>query len=761
MLKLIERLFQEGGASMSEIIIKGLKDHIGPGDIVGALTNEANISGNKIGNIDFKNKLALVEIDDSVSKKVTEIMNDNQIAGVTVNVEQDNQFRNKLDQVEDYLNKYENLVELEREEEMRRHEREIKHLSGYEREEKGRAILHLRGRDEGQGLAGKFLVKFMRNHKGEELPDNEISIGDLVMLSKNEPLNDDNPTGTVVEQTNYSVTVAFDNKPLGFVYGKDLRMDLYVNDITFQRMLDALEELRGATGRLDELKDKLLGFSEMNFAETPEIDFFNERLNQSQQEAVQSALAADDFFLVHGPPGTGKTTTAIEILQQAVEEEQDILATADSNTAVDNIVERLVEQDVEVLRVGHPVRVNPLLREHTLDYVIEEHPKYQKAVELREKAYDLLDQQDEHTHPSGKWRRGMSNGQIKSLAEDGKGSRGVPAEKIQDMAQWLKLQDKIDELFEKVERLEDEAVQELIDRADVVCSTNSTAGSEVLSGQEFDLLVVDEATQSTEPSALIPLTKAKKAVLVGDHKQLPPTILNEEAKQKGLAKSLFERLLEVHGTGIKQVLSLQYRMNQDIMNFSNREFYDGQLEAASEVKDWQLSDLEIELPEGNAPSEKVLNQDQVIAFLDTCGMEVTEHSKKDSTSVQNQMEAELVAEIAAEISRTGIDLTEVAVITPYKDQVELINKLIPQDEIEVDTVDGFQGREKEVIIFSLVRSNERNNIGFLKDIRRLNVSLTRAKKKLIMIGDSETIASHQVYNNLTNYVEKTGFYYEL
>lgn len=746
---------------MTEIIIKGLKDHIGPGDIVGALTNEANISGNKIGNIDFKNKIALVELAEDVSNKVAEVMNGNQIAGVTVNVELDSQVREKLDEVENYLDKYEHLVELEREEEMKRHEREIKHLSGAEREKKGRAILHLRGRDQGQGLAGKFLVKFMRNYKGEELPENEISIGDLVMLSKNQPLNNDNPTGTVVEQTNYSVTVAFDDKPLGFVYGKDLRMDLYVNDITFQRMLDALEELRGAAGRLDELKDKLLGFSEMNFSKAPEVDFFNGQLNKSQQEAVKSALAAADFFLVHGPPGTGKTTTAIEILQQAVAKDQNILATADSNTAVDNIVERLVEQDVEVLRVGHPVRVNPLLREHTLDYVIEDHPKYQQAVKLREEAYDLLDQQDEHIHPSGRWRRGMSNQQIKSLAEDGKGSRGVPPEKIESMAEWLKLQDEIDELFSKVERLEDEAVQELIAGADVVCSTNSTAGSEVLSGQEFDLLVVDEATQATEPSALIPLTKAKKIVLAGDHKQLPPTILNEEAKQKGLAKSLFERLLEVHGSGIKQVLTLQYRMNQDIMNFSNRQFYDGQLEAAPAVKNWKLDDLDIELPPGDSPAEQALNCDQMIAFLDTCGMEVAEHSKKDSTSVQNEMEADLVAEIVEQVKRTGIDLKEAAVITPYQDQVELIDRLVNNEKLEIDTVDGFQGREKEIIIFSLVRNNERNQIGFLKDVRRLNVSLTRAKKKLIIIGDSNTVTSHQVYNNLINYVEKNGFYYQL
>ncbi|MGM0502231.1 MAG: IGHMBP2 family helicase [Bacillota bacterium] len=745
---------------MAEIIIKGLKDFIGPGDIVGALTNEAGISGTKIGKIDFKDKVAIVEVDDESADKIVDVMDQNKIAGITVDVELDNHFREKISKVENYLEKYEHLVQLEREEEMRQHEQEIKNLSGYEREQKGRAILHLRGRDEGQGLAGKFLVKFMRQHQGEELPDNEISIGDLVMLSKDEPLNNDNPTGTVVEQTNYSCTIAFDNEPLGFVYDKGLRMDLYVNDITFQRMLDALNKLRGAGGRLAELRDKLLGFSELEFAVEPEVEFFNQQLNQSQQQAVKSALAAEDFFLVHGPPGTGKTTTAIEILQQGVKKQQQILATAASNTAVDNMVEKLVNKDVKVLRVGHPVRVNPVLREHTLDYLIEDNSKYQKATKLREEAYQLLDEQEEHTHPSPKWRRGMSNKKIKSLAQDNRGSRGVPADKIEEMAEWIKLQDKINQLFEQVEQLEQEAVQELIDEADVVCTTNSTAGSEILEQQQFDLLVIDEATQATEPSALIPVIKAEKIILAGDHKQLPPTILNREAKQQGLAKSLFERLIEVHGTAGKKVLKVQYRMNQEIMSFSNQEFYDAKLKAAPKVKDWCLSDLELNLPTGTSPAEKVLSCPEAIAFLDTCGMNISETQKQGSTSVQNQLEADLVAEIVSHSDRAGINADEIAVITPYQDQVELIDRLTRLD-LEINTVDGYQGREKEIIILSLVRNNDRQDIGFLKDKRRLNVSLTRAKKKLIIIGDSDTIKGYEIYNNLINYVQNNGFYYEL
>ncbi|MGM0369616.1 MAG: IGHMBP2 family helicase [Bacillota bacterium] len=745
---------------MTEIIIDGLKDHIGPGDIVGALTNEVEISGNKIGKIDFKNKVAIVEVAEEVANKVIQVMDKNQISGIKVAVELDNQFREKIKEVENYLEKYEELLQLEREEEMKRHEREIKQLSGAEREKKGRAILRLRGRDEGQGLAGKFLVKFMRQQQGEKLPDNEISVGDLVMLSQNSPLSDNNPTGTVVEQSNYSLTIAFDNQVDDFLLGTGLRMDLYVNDITFQRMLDALAKIRDATGRLAELKDKLLGFSELSFSEQPDLDFYNSQLNQTQQEAVESALAADDFFLIHGPPGTGKTTTIIEILQQGIQSEERILATADSNTAVDNIVERLVNLDVEVIRVGHPVRVNPLLRKYSLDYQIEDHPKYQKAIKLRKEAYQLLDEQDEYTHPSGRWRRGMDNQQIKELAEEGQSSRGVSAEKIEEMAEWIKLQERIEQLFEEFNKLEDEAIEELINRADVVCATNSTAGSEILTEKEFDLVVIDEATQATEPSALIPITNGDKFILAGDHKQLPPTILNERAKKKGLSKSLFERLLEVHGSDIKEVLTKQYRMNETIMSFSNNNFYAGQLEAAKQVQSWTLQDLGIDLPSGNAPEEQVLSSKKAISFLDTCGMNVAEYSPRETTSVHNQLEAELVTEFIEQISRTGLELNQVAVITPYRAQVDLIQRL-SKENVEVNTVDGFQGREKEVVILSLVRNNNRQDIGFLRDIRRLNVSLTRAKKKLIIIGDSDTIKGHEMYSALLSYIKNNGFYYSL
>ncbi|WP_408955559.1 IGHMBP2 family helicase [Natroniella sp. ANB-PHB2] len=746
---------------MVNLIVNNLSNHIGPGDIVGAFTNEANIDGGQIGKIEFKGNNAIVEIEDEVAEHVMKVMNRNKIAGVAVGVEIDNNFKEELEVVENYINKYKHLVQLERKEEMKYHEAEIKNLSGKEREKKGRAFLNLRGRDQGQAFAGKFVVKFMKQQQGKSLPDNEINIGDLIMISKNEPLNPDNPTGTVIEKTNYSIIAVFDNQPSGFVYSKNLRLDLYVNDITFQRMLDALGRLESASGRLKELRSKLLGIGEIEFDKKEKVKFSNMALNQSQKEAVEMALAAKDFFLIHGPPGTGKTVTAIEILEQAVQRQRKVLATADSNTAVDNLVERLIKRGLNILRIGHPVRVNPILRQHTLDYVIEGQPEYKKAEQLRERAYKLLEEQKECTHPSGRWRRGLSNEQIKKLANKGKSSRGVPSNKIKEMADWLELQDEIDRLFTQIECLEDEAIKRLIKEADVICTTNSTAGSEVLAEEKFDLLVIDEATQATEPSALIPLVKADKVILAGDHKQLPPTILNKEAEKKGLSKSLFERLLEVHSFEIREMLKLQYRMNQQIMNFINQEFYQGELIAANEVKDWDLTELDFEFSQGNSPAERALNCKEAIAFFDTAGMSAPEYSRNNSTSLQNRVEAELCTEIVNYSINGGIEQEQIAVISPYYDQVDLIKNLLKFDHVEVNTVDGFQGREKEVIILSLVRSNSKENIGFLRDVRRLNVSLSRAKKKLIVVGDSSTIGGDQLYYRLISYIKAAGYYYNL
>jgi len=297
-----------------ELIVTDINNNIGPGDIVGAFINEASIDSKDIGNIDIHNNKAEVEVADDVARQVIDAMDNNKVGGVEINIYPKNREDLIEGEVYTYIRKYKKLVELERIEEMERHELEIKRLSPREREEKGRAILHLKGRDAGKAFGNKPMIKFIRQKPGEELPDTEISVGDLVMLSKKRPLDDDNPEGTVAEKTKYSLTVVFDNKPPSFVYGKGLRLDLYVNDITFQRMLTALDKVK----KLDKFRGVLLGQKEAEWAEEKigDIDWVNQSLNFSQKKAVKNSFNARDFYLIQGPPGTGKTMTAIEIINQ-------------------------------------------------------------------------------------------------------------------------------------------------------------------------------------------------------------------------------------------------------------------------------------------------------------------------------------------------------------------------------------------------------------------------------------------------------------
>ncbi len=664
----------------------------------------------------------------------------------------------------EYIRHFTALVELEREEQMRLHEEEMRRLSGREREEKGRAFLRMKGRSQGLGLGGKHLVRFRKQNKGNEtLPDSEIEVGVLVLMSKQgtSPWDEDNPTGTVAEKTSYSITVAFDDAPPGFVFRKDLRIDLFMNDITFQRMLEALKNFK----RLPSVKKaKLLGNATPDFDKLrepePETGFFNAKLNNSQREAVLRCLAARDFFLIHGPPGTGKTIACIEIIAQLVEHDREqkrnskILAAADSNVAVDNLVERLDEIGVEVVRIGHPARVIPSLRKRSLDYLVQAVPEYIKAQELRKKANAIKERMKSFSVPEMRWRRGLSDETIMQLASEGKTTRGIPREKIEGMRNWLDLKHGTDKLFCDARALEERAVKMIIHDAEVICATNSTVGSEILKGERFDFAVIDEATQSTEPSSLISVLRAKRFIMAGDHKQLPPTILNDEAARGNLSKSLFERLLEMHGAKIRAMLDVQYRMNEEIAEFPSKEFYSGKLKADASVKGHNLLDL---LPEPNSGLKP--EDAKPFLFVDTCGSEgYREKTRAGSTSKENAGEAKLVVAIAERLLSLGVKPEDIAVISPYVDQVARIKKEFRVEGLEIKTVDGFQGREKEVVIVSFVRSNKSGEVGFLRDLRRLNVSITRAKRKLILIGDSRTLESEGCYKRLVELAKERGRY---
>jgi predicted DNA helicase len=333
-----------------------------------------------------------------------------------------------LTTIGEYSQYFSELVELERKEEISRHMREIKSMSGEKREKAGRAILRMNGRDAGRGLAGSYLVKYGREGG---LPDHDLSVGDLVIVSTGKPSGKE-PQGTILEKTNFSLTVAFTKLPPKFAYAKKLRIDLFANDIPYQRMLDALKQVK----KHEELADFILCHRQLTYQGPTVEQFYNTSLDQSQQETVQNALKADDGLLVHGPPGTGKTTTLIETIQQHVMHDHAVLATADSNTAVDNMVEKLVAREVSVVRVGNPARMNKELLNHALDYLLQFEEDFKEAKTIWEKIDEEKEQQQHHTKPTGQGRRGLSDREIKQLAIKGGSKRGIEPKKIKAMAHW-------------------------------------------------------------------------------------------------------------------------------------------------------------------------------------------------------------------------------------------------------------------------------------------------------------------------------------
>lgn len=749
---------------MVTLVISEIDKSIGPGDIVGAFINEAGTDSDDIGkiNIDKKRKKAEVEVNWESAAQIIEAMDNNQIGGVQVQVEAKNSDDLIDKDIINYYNKFQGLVELERQEEIDRHKLEIKYLSARERQAKGRTLLNLHGKDNGNTFGHRPLVKFTSKYKGEKLAETQITPGDLVMISLKKPLHPNNPTGTVIEKTSYSITVAFESHPPEFIYNKGVRLDLFVNDTSFQRMFSALEKIKHPENEMQKRKrDILLGRKKAESRDSLDLDL--EYLNESQSKAVENALAAEDIYLIQGPPGTGKTVTAVEMICKAVERGDKVLAAADSNTAVDNLLELLAEKEVNVIRLGHPIRVNKKLREHTLDEIVLDHQAYLEAEKLRDEVSDLINKQESYIYPGGKYRRGLSDQEIKNYAEKDLEHhvRGISPEVIQEMAGWLEFQEKIDKYFNEIERLENKAVAELLDQADVICTTNITAGSDLLENRTFDLSVIDEATQATQPAALIPYLKAKKSVLIGDHKQLPPTVVNQEAEKNGLSISLFEKLIEVYQEDLSSLLEIQYRMNREIMGFSSIYFYNNSLEAAEFAADQKLSDLGLKIEEEECFTAEALKSEYPLVFLDTKEMKANERSFEGSNSYDNPVESEIVLDILDRAVKSSLSENDIAVIAAYKDQVDLINQHNKLKDVEIDTVDAFQGREKEMIIFSAVRSNDEKNIGFLRDLRRLNVALTRAKRKMIFIGDSSTISREEAYAKLLKYIKKSGLYYKL
>lgn len=482
------------------------------------------------------------------------------------------------------------------------------------------------------------------------------------------------------------------------------------NSITYDRMVKSLKQLTTRPEKVAQLTRILLGLSKPSPAlcadSLSDFTTFDPTLNASQLDAVKHSLLSPELALIHGPPGTGKTYTLIEIIRQLVKLKKRVLVCGPSNISVDNIVERLAPTGVPLVRIGHPARLLPAVVNHSLDVLTKTSSTGEIVKDIRNELDSNLSRM---TKSKGKAKRD------------------------------LYLENKI--LRKEYRQRERQSVTDILVGSSVVLATLHGAGSFSIQNEKFDVVIIDEASQALEASCWIPLLNAEKVILAGDHMQLSPMIKSTPSKSATThpERTLFERLLILHGEDIKRLLSVQYRMHDLICQFPSMTLYDSLLVSGPAIGSRLLHDLK--------DVQDTEDTREAVIFIDTQGGEYQENIdtepsiKSTHESKSNSREADLVVEHIEKLIQAGVKETDIAIVTPYSAQVALLASLlrINYPEIEIGTVDGFQGREKEVVVVSLVRSNSTNEVGFLSEKRRLNVAMTRPKRQLCVIGDSETV----------------------
>ena len=516
--------------------------------------------------------------------------------------------------------------------------------------------------------------------------------------------------GTVsyADEARMVVVMPGSNAVIDLQNAENLGVQLYFDETSYQTMFEALADVIKAKGtRLAELKDIILGTAKAGFRELYPMGF--PWLNPTQETAVNKVLCTRDVAVVHGPPGTGKTTTLVEAIYETLHREPQVLVCAQSNMAVDWISEKLVDRGVNVLRIGNPSRVNDKMLSFTYERRFENHPSYPELWSIRKELRQL----------QGKHRKGSRE------ERDGIRSR-------------------ISRLKDRAVALEVQINAELFDSAHVIASTLVSSNHRLLGGMHFGTLFIDEAAQALEAACWIAIRKADRVILAGDHCQLPPTIKCYEAAKGGLEKTLMETIVANKPETVS-LLKVQYRMNEDIMKFSSEWFYNGELEAAPEVRHRSILDL-----------------DTPISWIDTSAMDFKEQFVGETFGRINKDEANLLLQqLDTYINKIGgerilDERIDFGIISPYKAQVQYLRGKIKGSKalhpyrhlFTVNTVDGFQGQERDVIFISLVRANDDGQIGFLRDLRRMNVAITRARMKLVILGDASTLGKHPFYRKL-------------
>jgi ATP-dependent RNA/DNA helicase IGHMBP2 len=500
------------------------------------------------------------------------------------------------------------------------------------------------------------------------------------------------------DNVNYAIEMVYDERPYAI-------------------MKDALKKVMDAKdGPIKSLREGIRKLSLLD----DENDYFVEReyphLNPSQQLAVAKSLKAGQFAIIHGPPGTGKTTTLVSLITEIVKKEKRVLVCAPSNNATDLLTHLLDQVGLRVLRVGNVSRMDDDITHLTIDEKARNHNEWQRIKKVKIEA-------EEASKMASQFKRTFGNEQ---RAE----RRDMIAES-RELKKWARA-------------LEEKLISEIIHDAQVILTTLVSSTSSIISDLRFKTVVIDEASQCLEPECWAAMLKAEKVVLAGDHKQLPPTVKSKGATALGLGETLLDRMSDF--CKYSSLLNVQYRMNNAILEFPNQQFYGGKLISHDSVANRSLP-----------------NDQKKVTFIDTAGTGFEEKFNSEYKSLWNEGEYFIIREHLLQSKENFLGF-EIGIITPYAEQVRFIQSQILEDEelrilgLDVNSIDGFQGQEKDIIYISLVRSNDRSEIGFLVDERRLNVALTRAKKKLVVVGDSSTIGSHPIFNSLLNHIESKAHY---
>jgi ATP-dependent RNA/DNA helicase IGHMBP2 len=632
--------------------------------------------------------------------------------------------------IEQELRRVQGLLKLEQQEDLEQFKLKNAKATVQERQKRGLTWYPVTITKEDVGFGGKVVLELERpaGQQGLHL----FQVGKNAALFGNIPGRSatDRPTLsgviTSVRRNKLLLSTAKEDLPDWVHEGGKLGIDLTFDEVSYREMDYALGKVMGAYGdRLADLRDILLGAKPARFRDEKADDlFYPSPLNESQLAAVRHVQAAQDVAIIHGPPGTGKTTTLVQAILETIRRERRVLVCAPSNTAVDLLTEKLAERGVNVIRMGNPSRVSDLLLEHTLDAQVMAHKRYGELRSMRLTAEQYREEAGKHTKHFG-WEEREQRRHLKEEARA---------------------------LHQEADGLERYITEDLLDQVQVITCTLVGASNRNIRHLTYETVFIDEAAQALEPGCWIPIAKAGRVVLAGDHQQLPPTVKSEKAG--ALRETLFEKAIKRQPEA-SRMLEVQYRMSE--------QFYEGRLVAAPTVAHSGLEEYDLRF----AP-------DLPVEFLDTAGFGFQEITIPESRSTANPEEADLLLKRLAQLLEPydapdhETDPLSIGVIAPYRAQINYLKDAVEENDelgglmlhrqLSVGTVDAFQGQERDIIAISLTRSNSHGEIGFLSDIRRMNVGMTRARKKLLLVGDSSTLGAHPFYKAFLDYVERIGGY---